>query len=353
MKSAYETELKRLDALLAGSSRVGLAVHVHPDGDALGSSVALVRYLREFRRKETVLLLPDTYPDCLGFIVGDEEVRVAASSPGLAASELMSCDLLVCLDHNSPDRTGVLEAAVRSFRAPKVMIDHHLDPDASDYDLVFSETEVSSTCELLFGILCGMPDIRSLGRFPVEMGTPLMAGMTTDTNNFANSVFPGTLRMASELLAAGVDRDHILFMLYNQYRENRFRAMGCFLSEKLTMLPGGVAYAVFDRETEERFGLVDGDTEGFVNIPLGIAGVRMSVFLKEDDGFFRVSVRSTGDCSAADFAREYFHGGGHFHAAGGRLYFPDDITGAAGASAYIETSAARFLQVPAPSKNRV
>lgn len=351
MKSLTASELQRLDALFGMSSKIGLTVHIHPDGDALGSGVALLRYLRKYRRRDAVLLLPDVYPDYLRFIVGDDEVVVAADAPETAAASLSACDLLVCLDHNSPGRTGALEAAVRACTAPKVLIDHHLDPETADYELVFSETEVSSTCELLFDILSEMPDIRAAGRFPVEIGTPLMAGMTTDTNNFANSVFPGTFRMASELLSAGVDRDSVLFMLYNQYRENRFRAMGCFLSEKLTLLPGGVAYAVFDRETEERFSLAEGDTEGFVNLPLGIAGVRVSVFLKEDDGFFRVSVRSTGDCSASDFAREYFHGGGHFHAAGGRLYFPDDIPGAADASAYIETSAARFLQVSAPSKN--
>ena len=180
-----------------------------------------------------------------------------------------------------------------------------------------------------------------------------MAGMTTDTNNFANSVFPGTFRMASELLAAGVDRDGILFRLYNQYRENRFRAMGCFLGQKLKLLPGGVAYAVFDRCTEERFGLEDGDTEGFVNMPLGIGGVRMSIFLKEDKGFFRVSVRSVGDCAASDFASRCFHGGGHFHAAGGRLYFPEDIPSPAAAAEYVEISAARFLQDSAPSKNNM
>ena len=156
--------------------------------------------------------------------------------------------------------------------------------------------------------------------------------------------------MASELLAAGVDRDGILFRLYNQYRENRFRAMGCFLGEKLKLLPGGVAYAVFDRCTEERFGLEDGDTEGFVNMPLGIGGVRMSIFLKEDQGFFRVSVRSVGDCAASDFASRCFHGGGHFHAAGGRLYFPEDIPSPAAAAEYVEISAARFLQDSAPSK---
>lgn len=351
MKTAYKSELQHLDALFSGCRKVGLAVHVHPDGDALGSSVALLRYLRRFRNKEAVLLLPDSYPNTLDFVLGAESAVIASDDSVAASDCLASCDLVVCLDHNSPGRTGLLESAIRSSSATKVVIDHHLDPDRESYDLVFSETEVSSTCELLYRLLSAMPDIRACGNFPVDIGTPLMAGMTTDTNNFSNSVYPGTFRMASDLLACGVDRDRILFLLYNQYRENRFRAMGCFLGEKLVILPNGAAYAVFDRQTEERFGLEDGDTEGFVNLPLGIAGIRMSIFMKEDDGFFRVSVRSTGDCSASDFAREHFHGGGHFHAAGGRLFFPGDIPSASCAAGYAEHAAARFLQDPAPSKN--
>ena len=343
-------KLQALDLMFGKGSRIGLTVHIHPDGDALGSSVALMRYLRGFRGKEVLLFLPDDFPGNLGFIAGEERYIVASASPEEASARLASCDLLVCLDHNSPGRTGVLEAALRSSSAPKVLIDHHLDPEADFYDLVFSDTGVSSTCELLYDILSAMPDISAAGKFPVELGTPLMAGMTTDTNNFANSVFPGTFRMASALLAAGVDRDGILFMLYNQYGENRFRAMGCFLGEKLKLLPGGIAYAVFYRRDEERFSLADGDTEGFVNMPLGIAGVRMSIFLKEDDGFFRVSVRSTGDCPSSEFARRFFHGGGHFHASGGRLHFPEDIASPSSAETYIETSAARFLQDCAPSK---
>lgn len=350
MNTVCKTGMKRLDAFFAESSRVGLLVHVHPDGDALGSSVALMRYLRDFRNKEVFLLLPDRFPANLDFVLGEDTALVAADDPETAGNRLASCDLLVCLDHNSPDRTGLLEPFIRASRARKVLIDHHLDPAAGNYDLVFSETEVSSACELLFSLLSEMPDIKAAGSFPVELGTPLMTGMTTDTNNFANSVFPGTFRMASDLLAAGVDREGILFRLYNQYRENRFRAMGWFLGEKMKLLPGGVAYAVFDRQAQDRFGLVDGDTEGFVNMPLGIAGVRMSIFLKEDDGFFRVSVRSVGDCSSSDFARKFFHGGGHFHAAGGRLHFPEDIDSPSSAAEYTEKAAARFLQESAPSK---
>ena len=351
MRTLDKMKLGQLDALFGAASTVGLTVHVHPDGDALGSAVALARYLRGFRGKTVSILLPDSYPANLEFIMEGEKALVASDDPDAAARRIASCELLVALDHNSPGRIGLLEEPFRASPARKLLIDHHLDPDAGSYGLVFSETEVSSTCELLYWLLRALPPFAAAEGLPRELGTPLLTGMTTDTNNFANSVFPETLRMASELLAAGVDRDAVLDELYNQYRENRFRAMGCFLSEKLTILPGGVAYAVFDRQTQERFGLVDGDTEGFVNMPLGIAGVRMSIFLKEDDGFFRVSVRSTGDCAASDFAASWFHGGGHFHAAGGRLYFPSDIPSASHAAQYVETSAARFLQDPALPKD--
>lgn len=111
-----------------------------------------------------------------------------------------------------------------------------------------------------------------------------MTGMTTDTNNFANSVFPSTFEMSSKLIDAGVDRDDILIHLYNEYRENRFRAMGAFLQEKLKITDDGVAYAVFRAEDWHRYDLMDGETEGFVNMPLGIKKVRMSIFLREENG---------------------------------------------------------------------
>ena len=110
------------------------------------------------------------------------------------------------------------------------------------------------------------------------------------------------------------------------------------------LTPEGAAYVVLDKESFDRFGLMEGETEGLVNIPLKIARVKISIFLREDDGHYRVSVRSKAGVSANRLCSLYFNGGGHEQAAGGKLFFSDDIRGAKDAAAYIEKVTARFLQ---------
>ena len=211
--------------------------------------------------------------------------------------------------------------------------------------------ELSSTCELLYWLLLSLPGVGTAGRLPGAVLGSLMTGMTTDTNNFANSVFPSTLRMASELLAAGVDREALLDRLYHDYRENRLRAMGACLQERMRITPEGAALMVLDRAFLRRFDLQDGETEGFVNLPLGIGRVRLSVFLREDEGHFRVSVRSKRGVAANRLAAEAFHGGGHACAAGGKLHFPQDIPDRELAAQYVETVTARFMRNEAPSQD--
>ena len=344
MNPVKPDQIRRLDALLARAERAAIVVHTHPDGDAAGSGAALLAYLRERRNVQARLLLPDPVPDSLDFLLPPCGVTVASEDSAGAEAWIAASDLVVCLDMNGFSRAGNLEASLRASKACKLLVDHHLHPETESFDLAFSETEISSASELLYRILLALPDVGKTENLPLEVLSPLMAGMTTDTNNFANSVFPSTLEMASELLAAGVDRDGLIERIYNNYRENRFRAMGVFLSERMTIMPEGVAYAVLDRAFLQRFDVREGETEGFVNLPLGIAGVRLSIFLREDDGHFRVSIRSKRGVAANRLAAEAFHGGGHACAAGGKLHFPEDIPGPDAAPAYVEAVAARFMR---------
>ena len=331
-----ENSIRTLDGLIEAAERITIAVHTHPDGDAAGSGAALLSYLRERRGKDAVLLLPDPLPDSLTFVLPRDGVMVYEEAPETACGRIAASDLLFGLDFNAFDRTGGAEIPLRESRAEKVLFDHHLSPDRAAFDLVFSRTEVSSACEVLFDTLLALPDIAGdAGKLPAACTYALMTGMTTDTNNFANSVFPGTLRMASALLAAGTDRDDILARLYNRYRENRFRLMGYLLSEVLRITPEGVAYMILRKEDQLRFNMRQGETEGFVNLPLGIDRVRMSLFLTEQEDHFRVSVRSKKGTSANRMAASRFHGGGHELAAGGKLFFPADIPGPDDAQAYI------------------
>ena len=245
---------------------------------------------------------------------------------------------MIQLDCNSFSRTEGLEAALKASPARKILIDHHLNPDRDSFDLVFSTPEISSASELLYWVL------KAAGGAVTEaIGTALMTGMTTDTNNFANSVFPSTFQMASELVALGVNRDALLQQLYSSYRENRVRLMGYMQYEGLRVLPGGAAYMILTRDIMTRFDLREGESEGLVNVPLSIGAVKLSVLLKEDDGHFRVSVRSKKGTSAQELALRFFHGGGHENAAGGKVFIGTDIPDAGAAEAYVQNALKTFL----------
>lgn len=350
MTAFQSQQLRQLDSLFAASKKVAIVVHSHPDGDALGSSLALAHYLSSERGADPVVILPDAWPDTLAFLPGFDFVLVAEECPQKAVSVLESAELLVCLDLNAFDRTATLADVLPGLSCSKLLIDHHQEPDRASFDLVFSQTEISSSCELLYQLLVNIAPGHCAACLPSESLYCLLTGMTTDTNNFANSVYPSTFKMASDIIASGVDREEILYHLYRQYRENRYRALGYVCSELMTITPDGVAYVVLDKENYERFGLKEGETEGFVNIPLEIANVNMSLFLREDQGYFRVSIRSKRGYSARALAKRYFNGGGHECASGGKLYFPGDIAARGDAAAYIETVTARFLHGDTPSE---
>ena len=331
-------KIHSLQALLEAASQVVVLGHVHPDGDALGSTTAMALFLSEKWGKEVSCILPDTPPENLRFILSPAIPYLYHDKDAAAAVEkVKKADLVILQDCNAFNRTEGLEEALKASSARKVLIDHHLNPDAEAFDLVFSTPDISSTCELLYWIL------KEMGWQPeAAIGAPLLAGMTTDTNNFANSVYPSTFRMASELLAAGVDRDAILEKIYWCYRDTRVRLMGYMQNEGLHLLPEGAAYMILTKDIQQRFGLREGETEGLVNVPLSIGKVRLSLLAKEDQGHFRISVRSKRGTSAQNLAREYFHGGGHENAAGGRI-LPEDFSPAQGIQAYVEQILKAFL----------
>ena len=345
MKTSEKTLL--LSKWIDEARTVCTVCHTRPDGDAIGSSVAAYTYLAACRHKNVTLLLPDAQPKSIDFLLEGITPKVADASP------LAGCDLLICLDFNNFSRVESISGACSSFKGRKVLIDHHEAPDESLFDLCFSTTEVSSTCELLFGILMQMPDIAgNASLLPPRAAYALVAGMTTDTNNFANSVYPGTLTMASALLQAGADRQDILDNLYSSGREQRLRALGDILGNRLIITPEGAAITVLPKTIQDGYGLLDGETEGFVNIPLEIKHVRLSIFARqEEEGVFRVSIRSKRGTSARRLASTVFHGGGHEQAAGGKIFIPQDVPDASGAEAYVCSVTARFLQEQdAPSK---
>ena len=330
--------IRILDTLLESGRVVTVTAHTHPDGDALGSVSALVRYLRERRGKDAVAVLPDSPASTVRFIVPDTVPLLCGDvEPEACLARIAESDLLVVLDCNGFSRTESLQEAFEASPAPKVLIDHHVGPERDRFDVVFSTPDVSSASELLYYILLELPDIgRDARRLPADTARALLTGMTTDTNNFANSVYPGTFRMAADLIAAGTDRESVLADIYNRYRENRVRVMGYLQYENMRITPEGLAFIIATRDILDRFGAEEGETEGLVNIPLSVDRVKMSILLKEDKDHFRVSIRSKKGWSARDCAVRHFHGGGHENASGGKLFWPGDIAAPEDAASFLE-----------------
>lgn len=347
MEDINSANIETLEKAIDEARRIGIVTHMKPDGDAIGSSVAMYHYLKACGKSSVKVILNDRQPAYLDFLTDSipmEDLIISEKMPAEADILLRDSDLVFCLDFNAFHRTDRLEKALTESKADKILIDHHLDPDRSAFSLVFSETDISSASELVYQILIETRRIaHDASALPQMSATALMTGMTTDTNNFANSTFPSTFRMASALLTTGVDREDILSRLYNQYNEGRIRLMGHVLKDLMTITEDGVAYVVLDRKTMEEHGIQEGDTEGFVNIPLSIKGVRMSLLLKEDDGRIRVSIRSKRGTSANRCARLHFNGGGHENAAGGKLMVPQDISGIEAAAQYIEDHTHTYL----------
>lgn len=351
MTEIRKDDIDRLDGMIDGASAVTIVAHTRPDGDALGSCTAMLCYLAEKRGKDAAIAFSEPYGDNISFIA-PRKVRDGIFFHSLAPREtearIAASDLIICLDCNGFSRTGNLEKALTASEAAKVLIDHHIGPETESFGLVFSRTDVSSASEMLYDILMEMPDIfGNASNLPKRSAYALMAGMTTDTNNFANSVGGGTLAMASGLLEAGVDRESILRRLYHGSRINRLNLMGYLLHENMEITPEGTAFMIIDKDIRKRFGMREGETEGFVNIPLCAARIRLSMLLTEDEaGYFRVSVRSRSGISAARFAGRFFNGGGHENAAGGKLFFGGGITGRADAAEYIRKASAEFFMKP-------
>lgn len=335
-------DIKTLLQWMADATRPVILGHTHPDGDALGSTAALALYLR-LLGKDVACIYPDFPPETIRFILPEGIPCLFHDRDKDAAAErIRQADLIFLVDANAFNRIEGLQEAAQSSPARKVLMDHHLNPDTPSFGLVFSTPNISSASEVVFWVLKELAaEEGSLSS--AAIGTALLAGMTTDTNNFANSVFPSTFQMASELIAAGVDRDALLQKLYWSYRENRVRLMGYMQSEQLHILPNGAAYMILTREIQARYNLLEGESDGLVNVPLAIKEVKLSVLLKEDDHHFRISVRSKKGTSAQQLAQRFFHGGGHENAAGGKLFLGEDIPSADAAPAHVEQVLKAFL----------
>lgn len=314
-----EDQVAQLSHLISTSQNIVITCHHNPDGDAIGSSLGLAAYLWSLG-KEVNVIVPDQYPDFLQWLPNTEKIVRYDKHKEKCDMLLKISDLVFCLDYNTLSRVDNMETAMREMKTPLVLIDHHLDPDVPAI-LTISQPAASSTSELIFRIVWQLGGFESQNK---HFAIPVYCGMMTDTGGFQyNSSQCEIYFIISQLLTKKIDKDKIYRNVYHNYSENRLRMMGYVMYEKLVYLKEyNTSYYTITKEEQRRFHFIKGDAEGLVNLPQQIKGLKLSVSLREDtekENTVWVSLRSVDDFPCNKMAAQFFNGGGHLNASGGRL----------------------------------
>lgn len=303
----------RFRKMIEESESIVLTCHVRPDGDAIGSTLGMMHLLHSLG-KRAVVVVPDMPPRTLNFLPGIRSITVYTKHEDYSRRLMEEADLIICCDFNKPSRQDHLGPVTQAAAAKKVLVDHHQFPD--DFcDLSFSYPDMSSTCELMFRIICAM------GFYPqldLNSAICLTTGLITDTRNLSvNCKNPDIYEVLMKLLEKGVDKTRIVKEALMTQSLSSLRLQSYAISEKMELfrdLHGAVT--TLDMEELKRFGYERGDTEGLVNMPLNVRGIVFSFFLREDEDCVKVSARSIENFPVSKICEDLFGGGGHLMAAG-------------------------------------
>jgi len=311
-------EISTLARHIKQAQRIVIFSHVNPDGDSVGSCLGMYLYLQG-KGKAAQVIIPNQIPDFLKWVPGADRIIIGKENPEEAARLIVEADLIFYLDFNEIDRLEQLaEYPQKNRKAFHVVIDHHPGPKI-EADLLFSDITVSSTAEIIFKILQNLDPGKEMDQ---DIATALFAGIMTDTGCFRyNASNSDTWEAVSELMKSGIDYDDIYSRIYDNYSEHRMRLMGYALDKKMVILPElHTGYIWLTKEELIKYHYVIGDTEGFVNLPLSVRGIRFSALFLEQGKKIKISFRSKGSFAVNKFSSAYFNGGGHLNAAGGECY---------------------------------
>ncbi|MFH2094220.1 MAG: bifunctional oligoribonuclease/PAP phosphatase NrnA [Bacteroidota bacterium] len=302
---------------IKGKKNVVIVMHANPDGDAVGSALGLSLILKKMGHRLTVIS-PDHIPSFLQWLPACQDVLLYTKDKTKCRELIGNADILFGVDFNMPDRIGKVEKSFLNSRALKILIDHH--PHPGDFvDILISKPALSSTAELLWYLFRKLGLLKLMDK---DIAEALFTGMLTDTGSFSFSCNdPGTFRIAANLLGFGIEKDKIHDKVYNNFSFCRMRLMGYCMNNKLEVMHDyHTALISITAEELKQFEYQPGDTEGFVNLPLSIAGIRFSALFIERKEHIKISFRSKGDFEVNKFATAHFSGGGHKNAAGGQQY---------------------------------
>ncbi len=320
MQEKVEELRKKLDIK---NQNIVIVSHRNPDGDAMGATCALYNYFTQLGH-QVHMVVPNNYPQFLNWLPKIKETLIYEWHRKKCNQVFKQCDILFAVDFNGLSRIREFQEQIAPVNCYKVLIDHHPNPE--DFaDIMLHDTSASSTCELVYLFL---KSLNGPGKIDQEIGECIYTGIMTDTGNFNfNSSKRQTFEIVGDLLDLGIRKDKIFSYVYNNYSVDRMRLMGHCLHEMMEYLPDyNTAFIKLTQEDIRKYNFKVGDSEGFVNIPLSIKGVVMSVLFTEKDDVVKLSLRSKGNFAVNEIANTYFNGGGHVNAAGGESSLSIDET---------------------------
>ena len=290
-----------------------ITTHRGPDGDAMGSSMAMYNLLVNLK-KDVNVIIPNSFPNFLSWLPNIKNVINHEENNSDISNVFSEVDVIIMLDFNDLSRIKNLESYVTNSNAKKILIDHHQDPDLSICDLSFCYTTYSSTCELLYMIL-------NQAKFNLtkNIADCLYTGILTDTGSFKFSCTTENTHISvGDLISKGVNATEISNLIYNNYSHDRIKLLGHCLINKLKIYNNSSAIISLSEDELKKFNFKKGDTEGIINYALSIKEVIFAVFIVEKDNIVKLSFRSLGNINVQDISKRYFGGGGHFNAAGAK-----------------------------------
>ncbi len=307
-------QLSTLKNLINCRKKIVIITHNNPDGDAIGSSLALYNYLLN-KGNNVNVVTPNKFPENLSWLKGAEEIMVYNMKTIRCNAMIQNADLIFCLDFNALHRVDKVEVALRNAKAKKILIDHRLQPELGSFDFAISKINISSTAELIYNFITDLDGQEAIN---LEIAEAVYVGIITDTGSFSYSCnYEDTFKICSVLLRKGIDAEAIHRRVYDTFSENRLRLLGYCLSEKLEILEEySTAFIWLTKEELNRFNYQVGDTEGVVNYALSIDKIKLAALFTEREGIVRISFRAKGDIDVNEFARNHFNGGGHKNASG-------------------------------------
>jgi len=309
-------DIQAIQLLLATPKKIAIIPHRSPDGDAMGSTLGLYHFLLK-NNHHPVVVSPNEFPEFLAWIPGSETVKIFEKDKKKCTKILEEAELIFTLDFNALHRVGEMEKVLEKLTVPFVMIDHHQSPD--DYATVtYSDTAFGSTCEMLYHFISFLGKKSDIDK---TIGTCIYTGILTDSGSFRFPKATGTThRIIADLIDLGVENSEIPALLYDNSSYGRLQLLGRALQNMKVLTEHKTAYTTLTQEELDLFDHIKGDTEGIVNYGLSIKGIVFTAIFIEnaEEKIIKISFRSQGDFDVNSFAREYFNGGGHRNAAGGK-----------------------------------